>query len=304
MKRTIIAAGTLAFDTIETPSGRKERILGGSANHFSIAASLFTKVEVSAIVGADYPKDYLKELNGRKIGTSNVEISSGKTFYWSGRYIGTMNEAETLNTHLNVLIDYDPVMNDVAKKCEILFLANLMPTLQLKAIDGAKGARLIICDTMNFWIQNDLDELKKVIKKSDIFILNEQEVRSITNELNIIRALKKLVTMGPKTVVIKRGEYGAFVYREGENLFYVPAYPLEHIVDPTGAGDTFAGGFVGYLATSPDYNDFKELKKAMIYGTVVASFTVEGFGSEGIINVTMDNVQRRYDELMSMIKTD
>jgi len=304
MKRSILATGTLAFDTIETPAGKKERILGGSANHFSIAASLFTKVEVSAIVGADYPVDYLKTLNKREIGTSNVEISSGKTFYWRGRYTGTMNEAETLGTDLNVLVDYEPAMNEAAKKCEILFLANLMPAKQLKAIDGAKGAKLVICDTMNFWIQNDLDELKEVIKKTDIFILNEHELRSVTNELNIVRAIKKMVTMGPKTVVIKRGEYGALLYREGKNLFSVPAYLLDEVIDPTGAGDTFAGGFVGYLATSPDYNDFNEIKKAMLYGTVTASFTVEGFGAEGIMNVTMDNVQKRYNELVSIIKID
>jgi len=304
MKRAIIAAGTLAFDTLETPSGKKERILGGSANHFSIAASLFTRVEVSAIIGADYPLDYLRTLNKREIGTSNVEVSSGETFYWCGKYTGTMNEAETLSTHLNVLVDYDPVMNDVAKKCEMLFLANLMPTKQLKVIEGAEGAKLIICDTMNFWIQNNLEELKKVIKKSDVFILNEHEVRILTNELNIIRALKKLATMGPKTVVIKRGEYGALLYREGERLFSIPAYPIDEVIDPTGAGDTFAGGFVGYLATCPDYNDFKEIKKAMLYGTVIASFTIEGFGSEGIMDVTMDNIQKRYNELVSMIKID
>jgi sugar/nucleoside kinase (ribokinase family) len=304
MKRTIIAAGTLAFDTLETPTGKKEKILGGTANHFSIAASLFTNVEVSAIVGADYPLDYLKTLNKRGIGTSNVEVATGKTFHWCARYTGAMNEAETLNTHLNVLVDYNPVMNDIAKKCEVLFLASLTPSKQLKAISEAKGAKLIIGDTMNFWIENSLDELKQVISKIDIFILNEHEARSLTDEINIIRALKKIVTMGPSTVIIKRGEYGAFVYREGEKLFYVPAYPLEQVVDPTGAGDTFAGGFVGYLATSPDYSDFKEIKKAMLYGTIVASFIVEGFGSEGTIGITMDDVKKRYNELVSMIKID
>ena len=304
MKRTILAAGTLAFDTLETPYGKKSKIIGGSGNHFAIAASLFTKVELSAIIGADFPAEYLDVLKNRGIGTSNVEISKGKTFHWTARYTGAMNEAETLDSPLNVLLDYNPVMDDVAKKCEILFLANLNPPKQTQAIKEAKNAKIVICDTMNYWIENNLDELKEVIKKIDVFIVNEHEARNITGELNIITALHKLVAMGPKTVIIKRGEYGAFVYRKGEKLFYVPAYPSENVVDPTGAGDTFAGGFVGYLATSHDYNDFKEIKKAMFYGSVTASFIVEGFGSDGIINATMDDIQKRYNELVSMTKID
>lgn len=307
MKRTIIAAGTLCLDTLETPYDKRENIMGGCGNYFSLAASLFTNVELSSIIGVDFPKEYLKTLNSRGIGTSNIAHSAtGKTYRWCAKYSGAMNEAVALDTPLNILVDYDPVMNDVAKKCEILFLANLLPVKQLKAIEGAAGAKLRICDTMACWVNDEekVVDLKKVMKKIDIFVLNEHEARALAKEVNIIAALNKIVQMGPKTVIIKRGEYGSLLYREGEKLFAIPAYPVNKVVDPTGAGDTFAGGFVGYLATSPDYNDYNELKKAMLYGTVTASFTVQGFGTEALMDVSMDDVQRRYNEMVSIIKVN
>jgi len=304
MKRKILAAGTLAFDTLETPHGKKEKIIGGSVNHFAITASLFTELEISAIIGADFPKEHLTFLNKRGIGTGNVEISKGETFHWHARYQGAMNEAETLASHLNVLVDYNPVMNAAAKKCEILFLANFDPVKQLQTIKEAEGAKIVICDTMNFWIDRNVEELKKVLKQVDIFVLSEHEARNLAKENNIIVALHKIVAMGPKTVVIKRGEYGSLIYRDGEKIFCAPAYPIKKVVDPTGAGDTFAGGFVGYLATSPDYNKFSELKKAMLYGSAASSFIVEGFGCDGTINIGMKDIQGRYEELVSMMRID
>ncbi len=305
MKRTIIAAGSLCFDTLETPYEKRERIMGGCGNYFSLAASIFTNVELSSIIGIDFPKEYISILNSRGIGTSNVEHSAkGKTYHWCAKYSGAMNEAVAEETPLNILVDYEPVMNDVAKKCEILFLANLLPVKQLKAIEGAEGAKLKICDTMACWV-NDADkveDLKKVMQKIDIFVLNEHEARALAKEVNIIAALDKIMQMGPRTVVIKRGEYGALLYRQGEELFSIPAYPVSKVIDPTGAGDTFAGGFVGYLATSPDYSDYNELKRAMLYGTVTASFTVQGFGTEALLDVSMSQIQRRYDEMLTMIQ--
>jgi len=304
MKRTILAAGTLAFDTLETPHGKREKIIGGCGNYFALGASLFTNVELSSIIGVDFPKDYLNTLNSRGVSTSNVAHSSGKTYHWCAKYSGAMNEAVALDTPLNILVDYDPVMNEVGKKCEILFLANLLPPKQLKAIKEAEGAKLRICDTMVCWINDEtkVSDLKEVMKKIDIFLLNEHEARALAKETNIIAALNKIVAMGPKTVVIKRGEYGALLYRKGETLFSIPAYPIDKVIDPTGAGDTFAGGFVGYLATSPNYNDYNELKKAMLYGTVTASFTVQGFGTEALLDVSINDVQKRYNELISIVK--
>lgn len=300
-KRKILVAGTLAFDSLETPHGKKEKIIGGSGNHFAMAASIFTKLEMSAIIGSDFPKEHLKFLNKRGIGTSNVERVSGKTFHWKARYHGAMNEAETLDTELNVLLDYDPVMNEKAKECEILFLANLHPSKQEKAIKETPNAKLIIMDTMNYWIETALDELREVLKKVDILIINEHEARNLTGEMNIILALHKVMKMGPKTVIIKRGEYGSFVYREGEKFFYIPAYPVTNVIDPTGAGDTFAGGFVGYLATSKDYNSFNEIKKAMLFGTITASFMVEDFGHDNLAKIKKPDVKERYKQLLSML---
>jgi sugar/nucleoside kinase (ribokinase family) len=301
-KRKILVAGTLAFDSLETPFGKREMIIGGSANHFSIAASIFNKLELSSIIGCDFPQEHIDLLNKRGIGTSNVvRTECGKTFHWKGKYSGLMNEAETLDTQLNVLLDYDPVINDEGKKCEVLFLANLHPAKQAKVISEARGAKLVILDTMNFWIDTAFDELKDVIKKVDILIINEHEARAITKQSNIINALHEVIKMGPDTVIIKRGEYGAFVYREGEKFFYVPAYPVRQVVDPTGAGDTFAGGFTGYLSTSKNMHSFNEVKKAMLYGTVTASFMVEDFGHTRLENIKLSELNKRYKELLGML---
>ncbi|MCX6113247.1 MAG: PfkB family carbohydrate kinase, partial [Proteobacteria bacterium] len=245
---------------------------------------------------------HIKFLNKRGVGTSNVEISSaGKSFHWHARYSGAMNEAEVISTDLNILPFYNPRINDIAKKCEILFLANVDPPKQYEMITEAKGAKIVICDTMNYWIDTKPEELKKVLKRVNILLINEHEARNLTKETNIILALHKIVEMGPRTVVIKRGEYGSFVYSVGEKFFYVPAYPVTKVIDPTGAGDTFAGGFAGYLAICKNYSSFNEIKKAMLYGTVTASFMVEDFGHNRIAQVKLSDVKKRYKELLSML---
>lgn len=294
--KKIIVAGTVAFDTIETNNEKKEKIIGGSANYFALAASNFTKVELSAIVGTDFPKKFFDNLNKRGIGTSNIETVDGETFHWIARYEHAMNMAHTIDTKLNVLPLYNPRCEG---NCEILFLANVEPIKQLHAIERSKNASLVITDTMNYWIKNNLEDLKKVLLRTDIFIINEEEARMLSGEININQACAKIVELGPEILIIKRGEYGSFLYKKGELNFYIPAFPLKNIVDPTGAGDSFAGGFVGYLSTVG--NSYKELKTAMLYGAATSSFTVEGFGAEYLFNITKEMIEDRVKELIKMI---
>ncbi|MBN1114838.1 MAG: sugar kinase [Oligoflexia bacterium] len=303
MAKNILVSGTMAFDTLETPFGKKEKILGGSANYFSLAASLFTRVELSAIVGGDFPGEYLEYLNQKGIGTANIEISgAGLTFHWEGKYSDDMNSRDTIATHLNVLLDYNPSFNRDAKKCGVLFLANIDPEIQLKVIDSAEAAELVITDTMDFWISGKREALDRVIAKTDVLIINEHEARQLTGKSNIFTAVEEIVKYGPKVIIIKRGEYGAFMYHKKKNLFYIPAYPVKEVFDPTGAGDTFAGGFTGYLATCREPLDLKEIKKAMLYGTVMASFTVNDFGVEALKKTSRKDADKRFEHLMSMIE--
>jgi sugar/nucleoside kinase (ribokinase family) len=302
----ICVTGTLAFDTLETPFGKKERILGGSSNYFSIASSLFTDVELCAHVGSDFPITHLKALNKRGIGTGNVSVDAkGLTFHWAGRYEGAMNEAHTIDTHLNVLTDFNPNICEKAKACEVLFLANVDPVIQLKVIEQAKKgkAKVVITDTMNYWIHSKLDALKEVLKRTDVLIINENEVRLLANgELNVLKAGDAVLKMGPKFLIVKRGEYGSMVFDKKGKVYLVPAYPLRTVVDPTGAGDTFAGGFTGYIATQKLPLDIKKIRKAMMYGSVCASFTVQEFGIDGLMKTKKAQVDKRFKELVEICK--
>jgi sugar/nucleoside kinase (ribokinase family) len=299
----IFATGTLAFDTLETPFGRKEKILGGSLNYFSIAASMFSPVEACAVVGRDFPRDHLAKLGKRKVGTSNVEITEGDTFHWEGRYEGAMNEAQTINTHLNVLMNFNPCLNDKSACCEVLFLANVDPVIQLKVIEQAKKTKIVITDTMNYWIQSKLDSLKEVFKRTDILIINENEVRMLAGgEINMLKAADAVLKLGPKYLVVKRGEYGSLVIDRKGKASIVPAYPLREVKDPTGAGDTFAGGFTGFLSTQKLPLDIKKIRKAMFYGSVAASFTVQEFGIDALIKVKKTQLDKRYKELIEMCR--
>jgi sugar/nucleoside kinase (ribokinase family) len=303
MAENILVSGTVAFDTVETPYGKKDKILGGSANYFSIAASHFTGVELSAVIGDDFPQKHLDYLKTKKIGTANVDrIKGGKTFFWAGKYSDDMNDRETLDTQLNVLMQYNPNLDADARACGVLFLANIDPVIQLKVIEQADSAKLIILDTMDFWINSQPDNLKKVVAKSDILVINDSEAKLLTGQNNIRDAAEDIVKLGPSVLVIKRGEYGAMVYKKDEGIFVCPALLLKDVKDPTGAGDTFAGGFTGYLSTCSDPLSMKQLKEAMLYGTVMASFTVQDFGTDALEKANKSDIESRYNELVSIIK--
>jgi sugar/nucleoside kinase (ribokinase family) len=296
----LLVVGTVAFDDIETPHGRREAILGGSTTYFSYAASFFTDVGLVGAVGDDFPAKFVDVLTRQGIETSGLEkIAGKKTFHWSGRYEGAMNEAQTLDTRLNVLADYVPSIPEDQRETPFVFLANAEPRLQLSVLDQVKGQSFLVCDTMNLWIETALDPLKEVFRRVDGVVINEGEARMLTNRDNIVAAADAVREMGPRTVVVKRGEYGAFLScRDGR--FALPAYPVKTVVDPTGAGDSFAGGMMGYLA-SVGRSGFSDLKRAMAYGTIAASFNVEDFSLERFQQITRDDIEKRLEDFLEFI---
>ncbi len=284
--------GTVAIDEVETPFGKRDRAFGGSASYFSYAASFFTPVSVVAVVGKDFPKDFLSILEGRPIDLSHLEHSDGKTFFWRGRYRYDMNAAETLETQLNVLTEFNPKLNFNSPP-DFLFLANIDPVLQEKVLDqaGKPKARFVACDTMNFWIEKKRPELIRVLARVDGIIINENEARQLAGEANLIRAAQKIHSWGPAKVVIKKGEHGVLLFDQGQ-FFPLPGYPLETVFDPTGAGDSFAGALMGYLAKTGDLS-FENLKKAVAYGAVMASFTVEDFSLDRLRRLDFGQIEER-----------
>ncbi len=286
--------GTVAIDAVETPFGKKDRVFGGSASYFSYAASFFTPVSLVAVVGTDFPEEYRKVLQERPIDMSHLETVEGKTFSWKGKYGSDLNSAQTLDTQLNVLLQFNPQLK-YSEPPEVLFLANVDPLLQSRVLDQLERPRLkfVACDTMNFWIQNKKQELLKVIARVDCLVLNDGEARDLTGEPNLIRAAQKIKAMGPGRVVIKKGEHGVLLF-DGQSFFALPAFPLESVFDPTGAGDTFAGGMMGWLASTKDFS-FNNLKKAVAIGSVIASFTVEDFGLERLRKLKADEIHARLD---------
>lgn len=291
----ILVVGSLAYDTISTPHGKVDRALGGSANYFSLAASLYSKVRVVGVVGEDYDAGDLEMLTKRKVDTTGLQKQPGKTFHWTGQYKDDMNEAITLATDLNVFEHFNPKLPDAYRDSEYVFLANIDPVLQLNVLEQIKAPKLVGSDTMNFWISSKLPELKKVLAKVDVLLINEGEADAISNTTNAIAAAKKILSMGPKAVVIKRGEYGFVLYTQ-EGYFILPAFPIAEVVDPTGAGDTFAGAFFGYLSKRDKGYDLEALKQACIQGCLLASFTVESFGVERLKNLTWPEVEKRQAE--------
>lgn len=284
--------GTVAIDAVETPFGKRDKVFGGSASYFSYAASFFTPVALAAVVGRDFPEEYRAVLRERPIDLSHLETREGKTFFWKGKYGMDLNSAQTLETQLNVLMEFDPRLK-FKKFPPYLFLANVDPVLQARVLDQAEKPRLrfVACDTMNYWIQNKKKDLLKVIARVDCLVLNDGEARQLTGEPNLIRAAQKVRAMGPGHVVIKKGEHGVLLF-SGSQFFALPAYPLESVFDPTGAGDTFAGGFMGYLAAAKDLS-FQSMKKAVAAGSVVASFTVEDFGLESLRRLRLSDLNAR-----------
>lgn len=297
----LVIVGTVAFDAIETPFGKTDKILGGAGTFIGLAASQFNvDSSVVSIVGGDFPQKYLDLLSDRNVDVSGVEIvKDGKTFFWSGLYHNDMNSRDTLATELNVLADFEPVVPESYKDAKIVMLGNLHPLTQLSVLEQMNETPdLVVLDTMNFWMDSALEDLHKVMKKVDVITINDEEARQLTGEYSLVVAARKIHEMGPKYVVIKKGEHGALLFNE-DNVFYAPALPLEEVFDPTGAGDTFAGGFVGYLAKSNDLS-FDNMKNAVIYGSTLASFCVEKFGTERMVNLSPDEVYQRLQQFKNL----
>ena len=296
----LLIVGTVAFDAIETPFGKTDKILGGAATYIALSASHF-EVEsgVVSVVGDDFPQDYLNLLTDRGVNLDGLEVvEGGKTFFWSGRYHNDMNSRDTLDTQLNVLADFTPKVPDHFKDSDIIMLGNLHPAVQLSVIDQVKNPKLIVLDTMNFWMDSELDLLKQVIAKVDVITINDEEARQLSGDYSLVKAARAIRDMGPKYVVIKKGEHGALLFHK-EEMFFAPALPLEEVFDPTGAGDTFAGGFVGYLANAKDVS-FDSMKNAIIYGSNLASFCVEKFGTEQMLSLDKANVNQRLKSFQAL----
>ena len=296
MKNKILITGTVAFDDIETPFGSSGKVIGGAGTYIALASSLFTKnLAIVSIIGEDFPEKEIKFLNSRGIDTKMIEIiKGGKTFYWKGKYHENMIGRDTLSTELNVLEKFNPIINSEFSSSEIILLGNLHPFVQNTVINQCLNPnRFIILDTMNFWMDNALNELKDVVEKVDLIIINDEEAQQLTNESNIFNAGNKLLKMGPKKVIIKKGEHGS-IYLDSFHKYILPAFPVDSLVDPTGAGDSYAGGIAGFLSTKQEIG-FNDIKEAMIFGTLTASFCVENFGVEGLRNVD-------YEKLVSRLK--
>lgn len=296
---SIVVVGSVAFDSVKTPFGEREQALGGAANYFSMSASLLTRVNLVGVVGQDFPKSHFDFLHTRGVDTEGVQLSPGKTFHWKGQYGFDLNEAHTLKTELNVFADFSPRLPEHYKRAETVFLANIDPTLQLDVLEQITSPKLTALDTMNFWIEGKNAELRKAISRVHVLFINEAELRQFAGEHNIVKAVRLVNQLGPQIVVVKRGEYGALLFQQND-CYFVPAYPLEELYDPTGAGDTFAGGFLGWLDKHGADVTFERLKEAMIMGTVMSSFVIERFSFDRMRDLTLEEVQARCHRLQEL----
>lgn len=295
---SILVVGSIAFDSVKTPFGTCDHALGGAANFFAMTASLFTQIQLVGVVGEDFPSDHLKYLESRGVDIAGVQQSSGKTFHWQGNYGYDLNEAQTLKTELNVFAHFNPTLPESYQQAETVFLANIDPVLQLQVLEQVKNPKLVALDTMNFWIESKNAELKKVISQIDILFINESEIRQLAAERNTVKAAKKMQALGPQTIIVKRGEYGALMFHK-QGCFFTPAFPLEDLYDPTGAGDTFAAGFMAHLDQT-GRSDFATLKEAMVMGSVMASFVIEDFSFERIKRLENHEIERRREEFKQL----
>jgi sugar/nucleoside kinase (ribokinase family) len=296
----LVVVGSVAIDNVQTPVERRDNLLGGSATHFSVAASFFTGVHLVGVVGADWPAEHTKLLNDRGIDTSGLQVvDDGKTFTWTGRYEPNMNDRETLEVELNVFGKFDPVLPEAYRRANYVFLANGVPAVQMKVLEQVPGRRLAVADTMDLWIQTQRDDLDRLLTQLDGLVLNDSEAKLLTGSENLVAAGRAVQAMGPKFVIIKKGELGAMFFGEYET-YVLPAYPTDRLVDPTGAGDTFAGGMMGYLAQRDDVAA-ETLNPAMAYGIVAASFNVEGFGLERMQQIDRDDIEKRMSEYRTML---
>lgn len=297
---SILVVGTVALDTVQTPFGQAKEVLGGSATYFAVSASFFSKVKLVSIVGEDFPRKFIKFLQSRDIQTNGLEIRSGKTFRWSGRYSYDLNDPQTLKTQLNLLAHFNPHLSSELQNEKFIFLANIDPHIQLRLLRQLKSPQLVVCDTMNYWIEHEKEALKQVVKKSDILLLNDFEARQFSQQSNLVKAAKWLLALGPRLVIIKRGEYGCLLFARTFS-FCVPAYLLEKVLDPTGAGDTFAGGFLGYLVARPNITE-SLFKKAIAYGTIMASYVVEDFSLNRLKSLNKKDIETRFKHFQHMTR--
>lgn len=301
----LLTVGTVAFDDIETPLGKADRAIGGAATYIALAAAQFTdRVQLVSVIGDDFPKDTLKYLESVGVDLSGLQVKEGeKSFFWAGRYHNNMNARDTLDTQLNVLADFDPILPDSYKNADYVMLGNLTPQVQMRVIEQLnQKPKLIGLDTMNFWMDNTLSDLKDVLEKIDVLIINDEEARQLSGEYSLVKAAEVIKEMGPKTLVVKKGEHGALLF-ENDEIFFAPALPLSEVIDPTGAGDTFAGGFMGYLAQTDD-TSFENMKRAIIYGSAMASFCVEKFSIERLLNLTQEEIKNRIERFVKLVNFD
>jgi len=300
---SILVVGSVAFDALQTPFGKADRVIGGSATYFSVAASFFTDVDLVAVVGDDFTDQDMSVFKGRKINIEGLErVKGAKTFFWSGEYGYDLNVAKTRDTQLNVFADFKPRLNERQRTSDVLFLANIDPELQLDVLKQTRRPRIVALDTMNYWITSKHEALERIFREVDLILINEAEVRQFTKESNLVKAARSILALGPKTLVIKRGEYGVLMATP-DAIFAAPAYPLEAVFDPTGAGDTFAGGFLGYLASRREATD-REFRRAIIFGSVLASFTVEKFSLDRLREISLTEVNERYQDFRALTHFD
>jgi sugar/nucleoside kinase (ribokinase family) len=302
---SLLMIGTVAFDAIETPFGKTDKIIGGAATYASMSASFFKKhINLVSVVGEDFPQEAIHMMQDRGINTEGLQIKKGeKTFFWSGKYHEDMNSRDTLDTQLNVLSTFDPVIPDAYQDCEFLMLGNLMPSIQMSVLQRLKNRpKLVVMDTMNFWMEVALPDLLKMISMVDVLTINDAEARQLTGEYSLVKAARKVMEMGPRYLIIKKGEHGALLFHD-QQVFFAPALPLEDVFDPTGAGDTFAGGFIGYLASVND-TSFDAMKRGVIYGSAMASFCVEKFGLERMVALNQAEVEERIQQFVDLVQFD
>jgi sugar/nucleoside kinase (ribokinase family) len=302
---SLLVVGTVAFDAIETPFGKSDKIVGGAASYIALSAAYFTKdIHLVSIVGDDFPQDFLNILKNEGISLDGLEVKKGgKSFFWKGKYHTDLNTRDTLDTQLNVLAEFKPVVPETAKNSEFLMLGNLVPSIQMDVINQMrKRPKLIVLDTMNFWMDTTPEDLKKTISMVDVLTINDAEARQLSGEYSLVKAAQAILKMGPQALVIKKGENGALLFNK-EEVFFAPALPLEEVFDPTGAGDSFAGGFIGHLAKTRDIS-FENMKRAVIFGSSMASFTVEKFGTERLIGLTDTALEERIQEFVDLVQFD
>jgi sugar/nucleoside kinase (ribokinase family) len=304
-ENTLTVVGTVAFDAIETPFGKTDKIVGGAATYISLSASYFSKkINLVSVVGDDFPNEFIADLQKRNVNTDGLQIRKGeKSFFWSGKYHTDMNTRDTLDTQLNVLADFDPVLPESYQKTDYLMLGNLAPAIQIKVLQQLKRRpKLVAMDTMNFWMSHARKDLDGILKMVDVLAINDAEARELTGEYSLVKSAKKILQLGPKFLIIKKGEHGALLFYEN-SVFFAPALPLEDVFDPTGAGDTFAGGFIGHLAQTDDLS-YDNMKRAIIFGSAMASFCVEKFGTERLLNLNKEEIDERVQQFVDLVQFD